>query len=331
MASRSGTADRTRRMLALLPHLRRGETLSLAWLASLVGCSVKEVTDDLVTLAMCGVPPFDPADLIELVIDEDTVSVIIEPQSLNRPVRFTHAECRALAAALEEIGYSPESDLLTRLLDSASPSASPEELRRTLLAATAPGGTGDIFATLAEAAEAHEKVRVVYHTGSTGQTSERLIHPLELSNRHGVSYVVAFCERAGAERVFRLDRIREAIPTGERSERLAAVSSGVVPDTATLPVATVRFALGAEIPDEDDWPGMTVGPRADDAPGDTQAAGRREPPRIGPAVASVPYQSPLWLARRVAAYLGSAEVLEPAEVREAVREVAEAMLRELDS
>lgn len=150
MANRSGTAERTRRMLALLPYLRRGETLSLAWLASLVGCSVQQITSDLLTLALCGIPPFDPASLIELSIDEDTVSVVLEPQGLNRPLRFTHAECQALAAALEETGHEPESDLLERLLACASPSAAPDELRKTLLTATAPGGTGDIFATLAQ-------------------------------------------------------------------------------------------------------------------------------------------------------------------------------------
>ena len=334
MASRPGTADRTRRMLALLPHLHRGETLSLAWLASLVGCSTEEVAADLVMLAMCGLPPFDPANLIELVIDEDTVSVMIEPHGLNRPVRFTHAECRALASALEEIGYAPESGLLERLLASASPSAAPDELRRTLLAATAPGGTGDIFATLAEAAESREKVRIVYHTGSTGRTSARVIHPWELSNRHGVSYVAAFCEQAGAERVFRLDRIREADAIGERFERPAETSSAVVPDTSVLPVARVRFAPGAALPDEYDWPGMSVEAGGGDGTGDT-AGGWDTPAGAGGTrpgtIVRVPYQEPHWLARRGAAYLGEAEVLEPAEVRLAVCEVAGALLREMES
>lgn len=326
MASRPGTADRTRRMLALLPHLHRGETLSLAWLASLVGCSTEEVAADLVTLAMCGLPPFDPANLIELVIDEDTVSVMIEPHGLNRPVRFTHAECRALASALEEIGYAPESGLLERLLASASPSAAPDELRRTLLAATAPGGTGDIFATLAEAAESREKVRIVYHTGSTGRTSARVIHPWELSNRHGVSYVAAFCEQAGAERVFRLDRIREADAIGERFERPAETSSAVVPDTSVLPVARVRFAPGAALPDEYDWPGMSM-----EAGGSGAGDSGGGDPADRSTIVRVPYQGPHWLARRVAAYLGEAEVLEPAEVRVAVREIAGAMLDEMES
>ena len=50
----------------------------------------------------------------------------------------------------------------------------------------------------------------------------------------------------------------------------------------------------------------------------------------GATQAQVPYATTGWLARRVAAEMGSAEVTAPGEMRDAVRALAEEMLRELE-
>jgi proteasome accessory factor C len=69
---------------------------------------------------------------------------------------------------------------------------------------------------LRSAASAGEVVELTYTTLSRGDTSVRSVEPWSVFTSLGNWYLSALCRRAGAERVFRLDRIRRAVPTGER-------------------------------------------------------------------------------------------------------------------
>lgn len=312
MSKRIDSATRARRLVALLPHLHRGDRIPLADLASAVGCTEEEVAADLTTLTMCGIPPFTPFDMVDLDIDEDAVTVYMDPPGLDQPLRLTMAEARALGAALELAGYAADSALRAKLRAVASAQVSAEEMERTVRTGTAPGGAADVYATLAAAAEAHEKVEITYYTGSTGRISQRVVHPWTIVQRLGTWYLVALCETAGQERVFRMDRIRALRHTGERFAWPSEVSAGVTPDPADLRRAEIRFASGARLPDERAWPGLRLTPQADST-----------------TLASVPYQTTSWIARRVVAHLGDATVLAPAEVRVAVRELAEETLHSI--
>lgn len=312
MAKGPDTATRARRLLALLPHLRRNETIPLARLAAAVGCTPAEVAADLTTLTMCGVPPFTPFDMIDLLIEGDSVTVNLEAPGIERPLRLTIAEARALGAALDAAGFAPRSALRQKLLAVAADSVSTDELERTVRAGAAPGGIADLYATLAAAADEHEKVLITYFTGSTGRTSQRVVHPWALVNRLGTWYLIALCEGVGEERVFRLDRIRDALGTGEPFTPPTMVEYAVTPGPEHLPVAEIRFAPDAVLPDTRSWPGVVFETLGD-----------------GSTIARMPYQTVSWIARRVTARLGEAEALGPAEVRDAVRTLAETLLRTL--
>lgn len=312
MVKRPDASTRARRLVALLPHLHKGERIPLAQLAAAVGCTPEEVATDLTTLTMCGIPPFTPFDLVDLDIDGDAVTVYAEPPGLDQPLRLTVPEARALGAALEVAGYNASSPLREKLGHVSSSSVSSEELERTVRTNTAPGGAAEVYATLAAAADAHEKLAISYYTGATGRISERVVHPWALVQRLGAWYLVAMCETAGQERVFRLDRVRAIEHTGELFTPPAEVPTHVTPDTGGLNVAEIRFAEGSRLPDERAWPGLTLEPQAD-----------------GTTLARVPYQATSWIARRVLAHLGSATVIAPAEVRVAVRELAEETLSQL--
>lgn len=306
MAKRMDTAGRARRLLALLPMLKRGAPLALDDLAAAVGCSTDEVASDLATLTMCGIPPFSPSDMIELDLDGNTATVYVEPPALDRPLRFTPAEARALVTALEAAGHDPAGPLITKLLTAAAAAVSADEIERTVRAGDAPDGTtSDVHSALALAVEQQTAVRFTYFTGSSGRTSERVVHPFTLTVRFGVWYLVAHCRTAGEERVFRLDRIRSVEMTNERFERPAVFATTTTPAADALPVAEIVFSRSASLPDEHEWPGAVFTPRAD-----------------GTTLVRVGYQSPGWIARRVVAYLGDAEVLGPPEIRQAVRDLA---------
>jgi proteasome accessory factor C len=299
-------------MVTLLQHLRRGSSHSIRELAAIVGAPAETVAADLATLTMCGVPPFDPYDMIDLEIDGDSVTVHIEPPALDRPVRLTAPEARALASALESAGYRADDPLVAKLLAAAHAEVTASELEATVRTGSAPRGAVELHETLSAAIERAENLRIAYFTGSSGRESVRVVRPYALSNSRGSWYLMGFCENAGEERVFRVDRIRSAERTGQRFEVPAGFSREVAPDPLTLPVAEIRLTGDPGVDAGRDWPGATFAPAPD-----------------GGAMARVPYAGTGWLARSVVARLGDAEVLSPPEVRDAVRTLAEAALAEL--
>lgn len=303
MNARASSALRARRMLAILPHLTFGSEIPLAHLADLLGAAPEELAEDIGLLSLCGAVPYTPDALVAAFVEDDGVVRVYQPQpALDRPVRLTASEARALAAALDVAGCGPQDPLrarLSRALESAS--ADPESIVR----AAARGGAIETHRTLAAAIATRRTVSIEYWSPSREEPSSRTVHPVELVCDRGSWYLHAWCEIAGAERTFRLDRIRSAVPTGqpsrEPSPALLAASS-FTPDG--LPTAVVRFAAGEDA-DERDFPGAIFERGSD-----------------GTVTATIPYAGTAWLARKVAARLGSAEVLSPSEVREAVAAIA---------
>ncbi len=303
-------------MLALLPYLRVHERVSLSALAAATGTTPEQVAEDLTLLTYCGVPPFSPYDMVDLMIDGDMVEVYMAPPALERPVRLSPVETRALIAALETAGHEPDDPLVTKLLDCV---AAPLDAEALMAVVRGGGSAGirDTYEVIAETLEEAAALEIEYFTASSGRHSTRVVHPYSLVNERGVWYLSAFCELAGEVRTFRVDRIRSARATGDHFSRpavaaavAAAARGSVAPRGADLPRATLLLHAGAPFREERDWPGATFEKRAE-----------------GAVEASVPYSSPSWIARRVAAGLGSIEVLAPDEVRRAVCDTAKGALR----
>jgi proteasome accessory factor C len=311
MSARNVSAEKARRMMALLPLLSRGRDVPLAELAAVVGAAPGVVASDIATLQMCGLPPFTPDSMVDVFLDGDIVRVFGEPPALSRPLRLTPGEAAALAAALEACGRSADDPLVRRLLEAASPTDA-DSGAASLHAADADADLARIHALLAAATAAHEAVRIEYFSAARDERSVRVIEPWALGFDRGAWYVKAWCRSASDERVFRLDRILSAEPIGETFQPPSDVRPPVpaLPDPARLPRATVRFGRTAseDLPSRE-WPGTLFSSgQADDI------------------LAEVPFASTAWLARRVAARLGEAELLSPPELRRAAAELASDVL-----
>ena len=76
----------------------------------------------------------------------------------------------------------------------------------------------DLVGELRRAAAEGTVVHIVYTALGSGSTTERDIEPWTVFSTMGNWYVAAHCRLAGGERVFRIDRIQEAEPTGETFE-----------------------------------------------------------------------------------------------------------------
>ena len=158
---------------------------------------------------------------------------------------------------------------------------------------------------LRRAVEAHRKATIRYHAGSDEQATTRTICPYALVFSHGMWYVAALCERSEGLRFFRLDRIEMVEPTD---------SAFALPDDVSVD-AFVREKVLAHAGTET----MTVRYSASIARWIAEREGV-----IPAADGSLTLEHPLadrgWAIRHVLQYGPDAEVLEPAELREAIVE-----------
>lgn len=203
----------------------------------------RQLVDDLNLVFVCGLPGYGPGELMVAYIDEDEV-VIEMADYFAQPLRLTAPEALGLLAAGYAIrGAGLGSEALDRAVEKLERVVLPEGDDSVVVELGEPALVPELRAAIAEG----EVIEIVYTALSSGETTERAIEPWAVFSTLGNWYVRGWCRRAEAERVFRVDRIRGARPTGEAFDP---------PDEPTEPV--VRYT-----PDIDDVRAtMKLGPAA---------------------------------------------------------------------
>ncbi len=216
-------SERLRRLLVMLPWIMERGEVSLAEVANRFELPEAEVLADLERVSMCGLPPYEPGDLVDLYVDEGIVYAGV-PRIFTRPLRLSAPEGFALLAAgraaLLLPGADPDGPLARALakLEAALGAVGLEiELNR-------PPNTDGI----ARAVDDRAQLRITYWAANRDEVSERVINPLGVFSDRGYWYVVADDERSGAERTFRIDRVTAVDRTGR-----TFVSRPVVTQTTT--------------------------------------------------------------------------------------------------
>jgi proteasome accessory factor C len=195
----------------------------LPWVIANAGASVDEVCErfgytrrelaaDLDLVFVCGLPGYGPGDLMVAYIDDDEVVVELADYFAN-PVRLTPPEALSLLAsgmALVSTGQAPPA-LASAVV----------KLQRVVLGDNEGALVVDLseppfVLELRDAAATGAVVSIVYTAIASGQTTERDIEPWAVFTTMGNWYVRGHCRLAGAERVFRVDRMREVVATGQR-------------------------------------------------------------------------------------------------------------------
>ncbi len=204
-SARGATSARLRRLLAVVAWLADAGEVPIAALASRFDIGPDEVVRELELAACCGVPPYTPDTLLEIVVSDETVQASL-PSELARPRRLTPAEGLALAASARTILAVPGADP-----DGALARASRKleavlgDDRRLVVRIDAPPLLEGVNALVASG----EQAEIVYHSASTDETTERVVEPLEVVSLDGHWYLDAYCHKAEGVRRFRVDRIRE--------------------------------------------------------------------------------------------------------------------------
>ncbi len=204
------TAKRLNRILAMLPWVIANAGASVDEVCERFGYTRRDLAADLDLVFVCGLPGYGPGDLMVAYIDEDEVVVELADYFAN-PVRLTPPEALSLLAsgmALMSTGQAPPA------LSSAV-----AKLQRAVLdtddeALVVDLAEPPLVAELRSAASEGRVVQIVYTAIASGATSEREIEPWVVFTTMGNWYVRGYCRQAQAERVFRIDRIRELSLTG---------------------------------------------------------------------------------------------------------------------
>ena len=322
--------DRLGRLLAVVPYLLARPGIRVADAAEDLGVTEAQLRDDLQLLYLCGLPGYGPGDLIDMVLDEETVTITFDA-GMSRPLRLTADEALALVVALRALAEVPgmgTGGALERALaklESAAGDAAAEAGQVSVrmdtaaqgpmdTAAERPMDTGDRLSVVRGAVDRQRALQLTYYTATRDATTERVVDPIRVLLVEGQTYLEAWCRQAEGIRRFRLDRIDAATELDEPAAPPAGagggdVSTGIFQAAPDDPSVRLRLARRARWVAEY-YPCDTVTEEPD---GHTTVTLRT---------------ADLGWARRLVLGLGAdAEVLEPQELVEAVRSSAEAALK----
>lgn len=319
MAERANAEEQLSRILRLLPRAAREDGVSLARLADELGIDERSILRDLQEVyTRAYYHPAGSGENVQVLIEPDSVAVWTTGE-FRRPVRLNAREAMALGMGLRMLAADSPAPAgaglvtLAERLERQLASQDPEALRPHYAASAGAGSAEGIRALLAGAARERRRCRIAYVKPAAPQPDVRAVEPYVLLIAEGRWYVVGHCCRNADTRVFRVDRIVEALPLAETFsvpdgfDPDAYVTEGRVFRAEDEVEAAVRFSARIAR-----W---------------IREKGPVEEGEDGGVTVRYRVADPQWLVRLVLQYGPDAEVLGPPELRERVRERVAAVLR----
>ena len=230
----SAPLARTSRLLDLVPFLNTHQGISLKELAAKFDVTTAQMSSDLTTLWMCGLPGYTPLELMDLEFESGFVTIRNAP-TLSKPRSISFDEGVALLLGLDLLAGSVEQnrqDLITAVENLKQKISKLIDIPVTISAS--PKSSPAIAAVLNEALAKKSYLSLQYHSLYRDEITDRIIQPLELFDENDNQYLRAFCFTAGAMRDFRVDRVLTAKITAEKPN---AVTSGVATEKTNFTIA----------------------------------------------------------------------------------------------
>lgn len=312
-------AAQLRRILHVIPRLANGEPHSLASVAAELSIDVATLTKDLNSIVERLHEPGGFVEAVQVFIEAERVSLV--SSHFLRPMRLTISELCALELGLAMLGQERPDE--REVIDGAR-----ARLRQLIAAMPSDSVAGALHhasigaaidpAHLAAARSAllgRRRLELRYKRADAREPDDRVIEPYALVAASGMFYIVAHCVRNNGLRIFRLDRVESARVMQDRF---------TLPDSFSLDSVLVEgkamFAARAK----------TLRVRY------SSRIARWIAEREGLTVAvdgslTVDHAmvDPDWGIRHVLQYGPEAEVLDPPEMRDALRERLDEMRRRL--
>lgn len=226
--------DKLALLLSLVPYLADAGEVSVAEAARHFKVSESDIREAVLLIAVSGVPTVDnipmPNDMFDIdwdAFEQDDQIVLTNMVAIDDTPRLSRGEVSALIAGLQYLAGIPgnaDNQLLHGLQRklATSSDAGPNALTAQS------GASRDLQSLISQAATAERQLQFVYASPS-GQAETRQVDPLQLESENGTWYLRAWCHSRDAVRVFRLDRMSEAMMTDAPVGH--APHSVAVPDT----------------------------------------------------------------------------------------------------
>jgi proteasome accessory factor BC len=290
----------------LIDSAKKGERLSVADLRRRLELTAEELQEDIDLLNVVNFGGGTYVLYAEVLGDE--IEVDSEPYGDNfaRPARLLPLEAKALIAAIDLFGdHLPQGGLQTargKIVKALGHDPSEEGLE-----IAAPGGGDTEVARVVNAAiAAREVLEIQYYKENEDQFTKRRVEPYRLENGREGWYVECFDLTKEGVRHFKLDRVKEATPSGESYEPRQEVEelAGVEGWMTDGEVPTAQVARVWVSPERARWlrEERTVVEELAD----------------GAVVVELPYAGASWLVREILRGAGDLVVLEPESAREAI-------------
>lgn len=256
-AAAGGARDQVARLLNLVPYLHHRGEVHLEEASAALGVPVPQLIRDLKVLLMCGLPGGFPDDLIDVDLDvlegphperldgpPTGVIRVSNADYLDRPLRLTATEASAVIVALRALRNGADEEtapIVDRALAKLETAAAEGGASAAQIdPGVTPGELAGLRSRLAAAVADGTQVQLTYWVPSRDEESSRLVDPISLVTAHGFDYLDAWCHRAEAPRLFRLDRIHRAevldspISAGVPPRALDEGLFGLTRETATV-------------------------------------------------------------------------------------------------
>jgi len=317
------------RILLLVPFCVANPYVSIEELARRFGVDQQEIRDDLELLFMCGLPDYTPADLIEVSVEEDRVSIRMADY-FARPLRLTRTEAipvylkgRALLDLLDQgrdgstlAELAPLRSALDKLAVALQPQDGGLSELSDRIQVALESGEARWLPLLREAVTERRRVDMEYYTYSRDSLTRRQVDPYLVFSSLGHWYASGWCHLAVDRRIFRLDRIKSLELTDETFELPPDAADDLPPPLVYAPgpddtevVLRVSGTVGAWLAE----PGLLAVESVRELRG-----GRREI-----RFRTSDYE---WLEKLLLRFGPHVDVVQPAELRERVRHSAERIL-----
>lgn len=312
-------------LLLLISYVQRNKGAPVEEVSKKLGVAREDLLRYVDTLLLCGKPPFSPDDFILIWVENDRIYVDID-QSLGRPVRLTAQEALAISVALRtvatdgpyaETARSALAKIKAHLADDVADLVREMEHRITMEGSV--HGAEERMSTLRQGLEQRREVEITYFSASSQKLATRVVQPFLLVQKMGYWYVVAYDRLRESQRIFKVERIREAkltdtafeIPDDFDDERF---KSGQI----FMPGQELRTAR------------VQVSGSAGRAVADTLSPDEIEQQTDDAVTLRIRYANDEWLAAWVLSFGTAAEVLGPPDLRKAVASRAREVLEQYD-
>ena len=206
----SAPLERTARLLDLVPYISSHQGISLKELAGVFNVSTSQMTSDLTTLWMCGLPGYTPLELMDLDFESGFVT-IHNAETLSKPRSITFDEGVALILGLDLLrsAISADRNDLFERIDLLSMRLAELIKLPSALSATSIINQ-EVSSAITKALKSRSALDITYHSLYRDEISSRIILPVEIIESDGKNYLSSYCYTASDFRQFRIDRIQSA-------------------------------------------------------------------------------------------------------------------------